>query len=640
MGDRLLARLQKVDDQSHAYEARLIRRIKSTSALIFGVFRKSSDGGYIQSVDKGADKRWRVAPHDVCGAQDGDLVEAEQTGSRARLGLSQARVTKCLDGARGTQPFSRIAIYQNAIPDTFSEAALSEAKHARAPDSTSRIDLTHLPFITIDPADARDHDDACCALPDEDPANPGGFRLWVAIADVAHYVRAGSALDREARTRGNSTYFPDQVVPMLPEVLSGDLCSLHEGVERPCIAVEIVLSASGEKRSHRFLRASMLSRASLSYEEAQDAVEGRTNERTHPLREAVLQPLFAAYEALARARADRQPLELDLPERSILLSAQGQVASVAFRERFAAHKAIEEFMILANVCAAETLIARRTPLLFRVHEEPDQSKLDSLRETAKAAGFALAKGQVLQPRHINALLNAAAGSDTAELLNLATLRAMQQAYYGTENYGHFGLALKQYAHFTSPIRRYADLLVHRALISAHGWGEDGLSKGDIAELAKTAQIVSEAERRSMTAERDTIDRYLASYLADRVGGEFSGRVAGIARFGVFVKLDETGADGLVPIRELGGEYFTYDREANTLTGRESGRRITVGMRACVRLREAVPLTGGLLFELVELAGGVVPKARAGRRSTMAANKIRKRGGKADGKRRKSVARRR
>jgi ribonuclease R len=451
-------------------------------------------------------------------------------------------------------------------------------------------------------ANARDHDDACWAEADDDPKNPGGHIVWVAIADVAHYVTPGSALDREARKRGNSSYFPDRVVPMLPDRLSGDLCSLHEGVPRACMAVRMKLDAKGHKISHRFMRAMMKSVASLNYEEVQAAQDGDPNERCADLMDEVIAPLYAAYEATKIARAERQPLDLDLPERKVVLTDDGEVASVNFRDRLDAHRLIEEFMILANVAAAETLIARGAPQLFRVHEEPAPEKLDSLREVARASGFNLAKGQVLKTAHLNRLLNEAAGSDEAELINMSTLRSMTQAYYSPQNFGHFGLSLQSYAHFTSPIRRYADLIVHRALVSSHGWGEDGLSPRDIEDLEKTATHISETERRSMLAERDTTDRYLASYLSERLGNEFSGKIAGIAKFGVFVRLDETGADGLVPMRELGREYFNFDKESNTLVGSDTGQVIRLGQRVVVRLAEAAPVTGGVVLDLLEIDG--------------------------------------
>ncbi len=601
-GDRILARLQELSGEDYIYIARLIRRIGTNPLKILGIFRKGAEGGRIVPVSKGSDKEWSVASDATGGAKDGELVEAEQAGPKARMGLPKARVTDRLGNPAAPKAVSLIAIHEYGIPDSFPDAVIAEADAAKPCDLKGREDMRDMPLVTIDPADARDHDDACYAHPDTDPKNKGGHVIWVAIADVAHYVRAGSALDREARKRGNSSYFPDRVVPMLPDRLSGDLCSLHEGVPRACLAVRMVVDQAGNKISHSFHRGLMRSAASLNYQEVQAAQDGDVNEKCGPLLETVIKPLYAAYDALKSARAERQPLDLDLPERRIELSEEGKVSSVAFRDRLDAHKLIEEFMVLANVAAAETLIKKRTPLLFRVHEEPDQQKLESLREVAQTSGLTLAKGQVLMTRHLNQLLSQAAGSENAELINISTLRSMQQAYYNAENFGHFGLALKSYAHFTSPIRRYADLIVHRALVSAHGWGKDGLSPAEIEDLDATAKHISETERRSMMAERDTTDRYLAAYLSDRVGAEFSGRISGIARFGAFVKLDETGADGLLPMRALGREYFHHDADAQTLMGADTGLTIGIGDRGVVKLAAAVPVTGGLELELLEIDG--------------------------------------
>ncbi|NNU79718.1 ribonuclease R [Halovulum dunhuangense] len=613
-GDRILARLSPQEDEGAAYTGRLIRRIGQGPRKVIGIFRETEEGGRILSIERKQGHEWIVPRGERHGARDGELVEAEQSGPRDRLGMPRARVVRRLGDPTAPRAVSLIAIHAHGIPDEFPEETLTEAEAqaARPVGPGSRTDLRHLPLITIDPADARDHDDAVCALPD--PENEGGHLVWVAIADVAHYVRPGSALDREARNRGNSTYFPDRVVPMLPETLSGDLCSLHEGVDRACIAVEMRLDADGRRIGHRFVRGLMRSPAALTYEQVQRAVDGTPDEATEPLVEPVLKPLWAAYQAAAEARERRAPLHLDLPERKIVLDPEGTVLSVAFRDRLEAHKLIEEFMILANVCAAETLEKKRTPLLYRVHEEPDAEKLDSLRDVAEASGLTLAKGQVLTTRSLNKLLDAAAGREVAELINMSVLRSMQQAYYAPQNFGHFGLALRAYAHFTSPIRRYADLVVHRALVSAHGWGEDGLSPQEIEILEATAEWISGTERRSMQAERETTDRYLAAYLADRVGGEFAGRISGVARFGVFVTLDETGADGLVPIGSLGGEYFHYDRDAQTLMGDRSGREIALGQRVTVRLAEAEAVTGGLLFEVLEIEGKALPQGESRRPS--------------------------
>ncbi len=602
-GDRILARLTATPGEQHAYEARMIRRIGTNPERILGVYRAGSDGGRVMPIDKGSSNEFIIPAGATGGAKDGELVEAEQTGPKGRMGLPKAKIVSRLGDPTGPRAVSLIAIHQHGIPDHFPDAVVAEADAAKPASIKGRTDLRQIDLLTIDPVDARDRDDACYV----DAHDDGTFTIWVAIADVAHYVTPGSELDREARNRGNSTYFPDRVVPMLPDTLSGDLCSLHENVDRACLAVAMKVDAHGNKISHEFHRGIMNSIASLNYEQAQAAMDGIPDDKTAPLVETIIKPLYAAYAALAKARVARQPLDLDLPERRIELDEDGKVTAVNFKERLDAHRLIEEFMVLANVCAAETLIAKKTPLLFRVHEEPSPTKLDALREVAEASGLVLAKGQVLKTAHLNRLLAQAQGTDADELINIATLRSMTQAYYNAENFGHFGLALLNYAHFTSPIRRYSDLIVHRALIAAHGWGKDGLSPWDIEHLDETAKQISDTERRSMMAERDTTDRYLAAFLSEHVGAEFGGRISGIAKFGVFVKLDGTGADGMIPIRNLGREYFHYDADTQTLTGSETGHTIGLGQRARVRLVEAAPITGGLIVELLELDGRTQPK---------------------------------
>ena len=604
-GERILARLTPVAGGDHTYEARLIRRIGSNPTKLLGIFRAGAEGGRIVPIDKGADKEWSVARDYMGDARDGELVEAEQIGAK-RLGLPQARITARLGDPSGPRAVSLIAIHQHGIPDQFPDAVIAEADRATPAPLAHREDLRTLPLVTIDPVDARDRDDAVYACADPDSQNPGGHIIWVAIADVAHYVRPGSALDREARKRGNSSYFPDRVVPMLPDVLSGDLCSLHEHVDRACLAVEMRLDAMGGKISHRFVRGLMRSVGSLHYGQVQDAIDGHGDDKASALLDPVLRPLYAAYEALKLARARRQPLDLDLPERKIVLSDEGVVLSVAYRDRFDAHKLIEEFMIAANVAAAEELLRLKRPVLFRVHEEPSPEKLESLREVAEASGFSLAKGLVLKTAHLNRLLAQAQGTDFNELMNVTTLRSMTQAYYTATNFGHFGLALRNYAHFTSPIRRYSDLMVHRSLIAGHGWGDDGLSPWDVENLDETAKLISDTERRSMMAERDTTDRYLAAFLSDRVGAEFAGRISGVQRFGLFIKLDETGADGLVPIRSVGREYFHFDAEKQALIGADTGVVIGIGQRVVVRLAEAIATTGGLTLDLLMLDGKTLP----------------------------------
>ncbi|MFT5865029.1 MAG: ribonuclease R [Gammaproteobacteria bacterium] len=601
-GDRILGRVTVAPTESYSHTGRMIRRLDNNAERILGVYRAGSEGGRVLPIEKGSDKEWAIPEGATGGAKDGELVEAEQSGPRGRMGLPKARIVARLGDPSQPRAVSLIAIHQHGIPDHFPDEVIAEAAAAVGAPLGNRKDLRDMPLVTIDPWDARDHDDACYV----ETHDNGEMTIWVAIADVAHYVTPNSELDREARKRGNSSYFPDRVVPMLPDSLSGDLCSLHEGVERACLAVAMRIDTEGNKVSHEFHRALMKSAASLNYEQVQAAMDGAPDDQVAPLVTDVIRPLYAAYAALKKARAVRQPLELDLPERQIVLDDDGKVTSVNFKDRLDAHKLIEEFMVLANVAAAETLIDKQTPLLFRVHEEPSQEKLELLREVANASGLQLAKGQVLQTAHLNRLLKQASGTDHAELINISTLRSMTQAYYFPENFGHFGLALKAYAHFTSPIRRYADLIVHRALVASHRWGADGLSPWDVDHLAETAKQISDTERRSMVAERDTTDRYLAAFLSERMGVELSGRISGIAKFGIFVKLDETGADALVPIRTLGTEYFDHDQDSQTLMGSKSGIMIGLGQRVVVKLAEAGPITGGLTAELITLDGTAMP----------------------------------
>ena len=433
--------------------------------------------------------------------------------------------------------------------------------------------------------------------PDDDPANPGGFVVTVAIADVARYVLPATALDREARVRGNSVYFPDRVVPMLPEKISNDMCSLKEGEIRPALACRMVFDARGDKRGHRFERVAMRSAARLTYQQAQAAIDGEPDDVTGPILEAVLRPLWAAHDALMATRRRRQPLELDLPERKIVLDAHGLIERVVTPERLDAHKLIEEMMIQANVAAAETLEDKTSPLIYRVHEAPPRDKVAALADFLATVGISLPKGQVLNPAHFNRILAQAAGRDDEQLINEVVLRTQAQAIYSPDNRGHFGLNLRRYAHFTSPIRRYADLIVHRALVSALGLGRDGLSATDIGQLHATAEIISGAERRAMAAERDTVDRLIAAHLKTSTGALFAARIAGVTTAGLFVRLADTGADGFVPMRTLPGR-FVHDEVRHALVGALSGETFQLGDRVEVRLVEVTPIAGGLRFEMV------------------------------------------
>ncbi|TNE37417.1 MAG: ribonuclease R [Alphaproteobacteria bacterium] len=613
IGERALCRIAKKSDG--IYVARVMRRLDREEGRILGVYEKVGRDGRIKPVDRRAKRDFGVREGDEAGAQTGDLVFAElmpRDGYGARL----AKITQTLGSTEDPSTISLIAVYTHGIPMDFPERVLSEVETVKPPEDSDRQDLTDMPFLTIDPADARDHDDAVYAEPDTNPDNEGGWIVWVAIADVAHFVRPGTALDQEARRRGNSCYFPDRVVPMLPDRLSGDLCSLHEDVDRSVMAVRMTFDRHGHKKQHKFVRGLMRSRASMSYEEAQRIIA--SNDVNAPNAATVLH-LWQAYKALEKARAERQPLELDVPEHKIEIDAEGHITKVGLRERFEAHRLIEDFMIAANVCAAETLEKHNTPLLYRVHEPPSDEKLWALQEFLETLDIKLARGQALRTTHLNKILERVEGGDFQSMVNEVMLRSQSQAMYSPENLGHFGLNLQRYAHFTSPIRRYADLIVHRALIRALKLGKDGLTDGEIDELPEVGEEISGHERRAMAAERDSNDRYIAAFLKDRIGATFTGKVTGVTRFGLFVRLDETGADGLVPIRRLpGNEYYHHVETEHALVGEVTGNRYHLGDNVEVRLEEAIPLTGGLLFD-------VLTPPRPGKKKKFTARRDGKRG---------------
>jgi len=611
IGDRALMRIEKTDEaEGPAYRGRVIKIIDHARTRVLGIFRKTpGGGGRLVPVDKKqAGRELNIAPPDTAGAEDGDLVSVDLVRSRG-YGLASGKVKERLGSLSSEKAISLIAIHAHEIPQAFSPSALREAEAAQPATLKGREDWRELPLVTIDPPDAKDHDDAVHAAPDSDPNNRGGYIVHVAIADVAFYVRPGSALDRDALTRGNSVYFPDRVVPMLPERISNNLCSLVPGEPRGALAVRLVIGPDGRKRSHSFHRVLMRSAAKLHYAQAQAAIDGRPDDTTGALLEPILKPLYAAYGLVKLARDERDPLDLDLPERKILLKPDGSVDRVIVPERLDAHRLIEEFMILANVAAAEMLEKKALPLIYRVHDEPTQEKVHNLQEFLKTLDLPFAKSGALRPALFNRVLSQVQGEDYEPLVNEVVLRSQAQAEYSAENYGHFGLNLRRYAHFTSPIRRYADLIVHRALIRALGLGEGALPETETLEtLSEVAAQISLTERRAMKAERETADRLIAHFLADRVGATFQGRISGVTRAGLFVKLSDTGADGLIPIRTLGTEYFNYDETRHALVGSRSGAMHRLGDVVDVRLVEAAPVAGALRFELLS-EGQVFPRGR-------------------------------
>ncbi|MCK0531258.1 ribonuclease R [Sphingobium agri] len=618
IGDRILAR---TEEAGRGWVAHPMKKLAKASEELLGVV-EAGEGGklWLRPVDKRIRKDTPIS--DAGNAQPGDLVLAEPVGRPPRI---SARVTDILGDPFAPRSFSLIAIHKHGIPHVFPEQVEDEAVAASgiALNEDKREDLRHLPIVAIDPVDARDHDDAVWATPDEDPANPGGYHAIVAIADVSYYVRPGSALDKEARKRGNSVYFPDLVVPMLPHQLSSDMCSLRAGQDRAAMACHLTVDASGKVTNWRFTRAIIRVAAVLAYEDAQAAIDGTSplpqagragggQGKTPPnqldLLETALKPLWACWKLLRKARDKRDPLALDLPERRVVLDENGKIVSVAARERLDAHMLIEDYMIAANVAAAKALEGKKAPVMYRVHEPPSREKLVALKEYLATFDIDFALGQVIKPSTFNRLIDRIGEAEEKPQIMEQILRSQTQAYYSPANMGHFGLALGSYAHFTSPIRRYADLLVHRALVGAYKLelpapkggvlpDRTSLSADDYENMARVGEMISQHERRAMEAERETIDRYVAAYLAAHVGELVDARITGVQNFGFFATVAGLGGDGLVPVSTMGDERFFFDEAGRALEGVESGDRYTVGQHLQLRLAEADPINGSLRFEL-------------------------------------------
>lgn len=628
VGDRILARIESA---GAGYRAHPIRKLEAGAEELMGVLAvEPGPGGkpqyWLRSIDKRQRRDWLVS--DPGEAVEGDLVLGTVAGRPPR---QTVQVTQRLADPLAPRALSLIAIHKYQLPHIFSDEVEEEAQRAaRLPlDAGSREDLRHLPIVAIDPRDARDHDDAIWAAPRED----GGFDAIVAIADVSFYVRPGGALDREARRRGNSVYFPDQVVPMLPHSLSSDMCSLKAGEDRAAMVAHLSIDRHGRVTGWRFTRALVRIAANIAYEEAQAAIDdvsaGSASSPTcemppvtpfpPALVEQALKPLWACWRLLAAARDARAPLELELPERQVLLDERGRIADIRVRARLDAHRLVEDYMIAANVAAAKALEAKKAPVMYRVHEPPAREKLVALKEFLATYDVSFALGQVITPAIFNRLIERFEEPENRQRVMEQLLRTQTQAYYSPVNAGHFGLALGSYGHFTSPIRRYADLLVHRSLVAAYGLEQPkpadralppttALPAADGAAMARIGEAISQAERRAMEAERETIDRYVAAFLSERVGEILPARITGVQSFGFFAQVDGLGGDGLVPVSTLGRERFRYDEAAMTLEGEESGDRYHIGQKLPLRLIEANPLTGSLMFALPDAPeGGPAPR---------------------------------
>ncbi len=621
IGDRVLAR---TEERGQGLIAHPMKRLEKSAELVLGVIRKEGTSFWLTPVER--KERRELAVSDLKDAEPGDLVLCEVSGRPPRV---TARVDAVLGDPFAPRSFSLIAIHKHGLRHEFRDEAIDESHRVSRLPIGEREDLTHLPIVAIDPADARDHDDAIWAAPDDDPNNSGGWKAIVAIADVSFYVRPKHELDREARGRGNSVYFPDQVVPMLPEELSADICSLKQGQVRAAMACHLKIARDGTIKSWRFARAKICVAANIAYEDAQAAMDGDAADRVEvssptcampevegavprELVESALKPLWGCWRALLADRNKRAPLELDIPERRVVLDEKGRILSVAPRDRLDAHRLVEDYMIAANVAAARALEAKKAPVMYRVHEAPSREKLIALKDYLATFGIEFALGQVIKPATFNRIIERVGDDDNRTEIMEQVLRTQMQARYSPERLGHFGLALPTYAHFTSPIRRYADLLVHRALVSAYRLGEGGLPPGEDEKFVEIGEAISMLERRAMEAERDTVDRYVAAFLADRVGQLVECRITGVQPFGFFATVLDLGGDGLVLAQTLGQEYFRYDEKARQLVGEDSGETYRVGQKLTLRLAEANPVSGSLRFELPEGSYGGGTQRRSDR----------------------------
>ena len=597
-GDTVLARLNLVSENT--YQATVIKKLEQSRKSVVGIYEETNNGGLLKPTDKKIRHEYAVTNDGQNGAKSGDLVLGEIT-SQNKFGKSIALISKILNfdkAFQNQQPFSNIALHENEIPFTFTDTILEQVNNLEKFSNEQREDIRNIPLITIDDADAKDFDDAVFAEPWEHNGDADGWHIIVAIADVAWYVREGMELDQEAFDRGNSVYFPDMVVPMLPETLSNDLCSLKPNEDRPCLAVHMWIDVDGNMVKFKFIRGLMRSFARLNYQQVQMAIEGEADIEISRLSKDIITPLFLAYKALCKARDARNPLDLELPEKRIIIDNNGKISDVIQRPRYDSHKLIEEFMITANVAAAIELEKKSKSFLYRVHAEPPSKNLESLRSFLKPLGYNLSKGQVLTPLNFNQILKKSKNSDVYEAVTQMILRSQSQAVYADENIGHFGLSLRRYCHFTSPIRRYSDLIVHRALISANSLGEGGFLNKDI-DIAPIAEHTSITERRASKAERQSTDRFAAAYLSDKIGEKFKGRVNGVAKFGLFISLDRIGADGLIPIRSLTDDFYKFNERRMLLKGSRNGAIFSLGMCVEVVIKESNPVSGSLLLELAD-----------------------------------------
>ncbi len=567
--------------------ARIAGKHETASENLFGIVKRQNHICWVTPIEKGA-KPIRLG--DNKSLKNDDFAEFSVTGNGA---ARQASLVRNL-GPFNMEKLNEVLITQKyKLPNAFAREVINECQ--KFPDfaDSKRLNLCDLPFVTIDGDDSKDFDDAVYAC-----RTDSGFGLIVAIADVSFYVRSGSALDREASRRGNSVYLPQTVIPMLPEVLCNDLCSLNPQVRRPALACFMQIDHAGNLLDWDFRRVVIKSAARLTYKETAAALNGEFNTRTKKIFKTAITPLYEAYLALEQARKNRGALELETTEVKIRLDKNGDVAAVEKQESLVSHKMIEEFMIAANVAAARRLQLSTQPTMYRVHDRPPEEKLKEIKPLLDSLKLKLPNAPALKPEHLNRLIRLCRQKNHGGGIDDLVLRLQCQAQYSPQNIGHFGLGLKEYVHFTSPIRRYADLLIHRALINACGLSATQEELPSKRAFAETAEHLCSSERTAATAERDLTARYLSLYLKPLTGTEFEVKISGLTNAGIFVRIENLGAEGLIPMRSLPKDYYVLLDAGSCLKGTANKLKFRFGQTLSAVLCEAAPESGGLIFRYV------------------------------------------
>ena len=590
-GDRFIGRIIRQGGNYRVKPIARISRAENAEEKIYGVVERRGRDFYLKPAEKNQRAEYQL--FDRSKAKDGDFVAAVLSGERNH---KQASVVKNYGPFSLSKAVSGLILDKYGIPHEFEHETVAELCRLPSFSVAERTDLRNIPLVTIDGEDSKDFDDAVWA-----EKTPLGFNLIVAIADVAFYVRPGSGLDREAYRRGNSVYLPGRTIPMLPEKLSNELCSLQPRQERACIACLMSIDTEGKLKSHSFCRAVMKSAARLTYREVQEALDGKKSSNIAPWFKMTVKPLYEAYQALAKAKCKRGALELESSEVKIKTDKNGNILSVGKEEHYTAHEIIEEFMIAANNAAALQLKKSKLPVMFRVHDRPPEEKLREFAPVCRDLHLKMPELPALRAEHFNKIMQKCSDNGYSTGICDLILRLQAQAQYSPHNIGHFGLGLKDYVHFTSPIRRYADLLIHRALIKALKLPEGGALEetASVSSFEDIGQHLCDTERRAVNAERDLTARMISSYLQPTIGQEFEVKICGLCNAGIFVGIDALGAEGLIPMRTLPDDDYVLESGNLHMCGKRRKTVFAFGSLLKARLTEASPVSGGLIFKYID-----------------------------------------